>query len=714
MKRKGCLLSWLMICFTLFSCDGFTDRDSKKPDVVLIVADALRAGQLPSHGCTGIRTPHINNLVKNGVRFENCFVKTPGTLTSFSNLFTGMLFPSKGLLEGEKTMAEYFRDAGYRTVGFVSSRVLWSTEFQEKGRIKNQFYRGFDEYVQDASLKKFPYHRKNEATTGDVIHWLDNRKRVQKPFFLFVHYMDPHAPYDPSYDGEIVKIDNELGKIVRKLKALNIYEDSLLIFTSDHGESLGDPVSDHGSPKGHGWFLYNEQIQIPLIMKFPKSEYVESIRQVARNIDMLPTLLDFIGEDYKPGVFDGKSFLPAIQGGKQLGLTSFSYSAGTRVCPEGTFAFVFPFEENLFKLIRGGYSDHILELYNLTDDPREKRNLIGQSGYSPLVIGAKSSMEEYVEIAKSIFDKKRKGGEQQNPKELEALKSLGYVGGGAPAPVIVSNYFLMRIKVGKASIEYHSIIRDPRWGLDRGDAFFPIKIVPVNKTSCFIIANSEHELYEIELPGSFKKLEIDGVHDIAYDFNMNRLVLLKDEILYVSTPGESPDIEFTRMTDLASILKPEHIDVDAHGDIFVSGRDMIIHLDETGALVNKIITRIEEPRCLAVDERGDIVSADKNTIYIFTREGELSESFTGAARSDEISSVAVDGEGLVWVLEKNFTRINVYERTGKKVTSFKYYDRKIKKGWKPTPTRRIALHDDKLLLVDNWEGVLVYSVSRKQ
>ena len=265
----------------LISCSSPQPKSGEEhTNIILLVPDALRAKQLPCYGYQKIKTRTIDNLAKNGVIFENCFVKRPGTQVSFSNLFSGSWDVSTGLKKSEETLAQYLKEKGYYTVGFVSSRILWSPEYYEKSFQKNEFNRGFDEYIQDISLKKFPYHRKSKDTTKDILMWLEKNKDKNLPFFLFAHYMDPHSPHKPSYDAQIELIDKEIGKVIKTLKKLSLYDNSLIIFTSDHGESLGDPVADHASPLGHGWFIYLEQVQVPLIIKFPKNKYIKSVSQI--------------------------------------------------------------------------------------------------------------------------------------------------------------------------------------------------------------------------------------------------------------------------------------------------------------------------------------------------------------------------------------------------------------------------------------------------
>jgi len=162
------ILLILFVSFT-FSCQKMS---KKKPNIILIIPDALRANQLPCYGYKKIETVTIDDLAKNSVIFQNCFVRTPGTQRSFSDLFTGSWPASSGLKNNEKTLAQYLKEHGYNTVGFISSRVLMAPEYHERTRKRNEFNRGIDEYVQDAMLEKPPYRRNSEDTTADIINWL--------------------------------------------------------------------------------------------------------------------------------------------------------------------------------------------------------------------------------------------------------------------------------------------------------------------------------------------------------------------------------------------------------------------------------------------------------------------------------------------------------------------------------------------------------------
>jgi arylsulfatase A-like enzyme len=376
----------------LISCSQ--QKSAEKPiNIILLIPDALRAKQLPCYGYQKIKTPTIDYLAKNGVIFENSFVKQASTRVSFSHLFSGSWFVSTGLKKNEKTLAQHLKENGYYTVGFVSSRILWSPEHYEKGLEKNEFSRGFDEYFQDTSLEKYPYHRKSRDTTEDILNWLDKNKN--SPFFLFAHYMDPHGPHKPSYDAQIELIDNEIGKVIKKLKKLSLYDNSLIILTSDHGESLGDPVADHASPGGHGWFVYLEQVQVPLIIKFPKNKHIQSVSQIVRNIDIMPTILEFIGAKYDKRQMNGKSLLPTIEKNKNLGLTSYHQAGSTRVCPEGLDGVIFCDKDELFQYIQGQYSTRIRELYNITIDPDEQNNLYHNAQYKNLVAKANLLLSEF-------------------------------------------------------------------------------------------------------------------------------------------------------------------------------------------------------------------------------------------------------------------------------------------------------------------------------
>ncbi|MCK5056975.1 MAG: sulfatase [Candidatus Aminicenantes bacterium] len=688
---------------------------SGKYNVILIVPDALRARQLPIHGYSKIKTPNIDALAEESVDFKNCFVKRATTYTSFSNLFSGLLFPRDGLLGGEKTMAEFFREKGYRTMGVVSSSILWSSEYQEKGRVKNQFYRGFDDYFQDASLKKYPYCRKNEPTTKDILNWLETHKKDSQPFFLFAHYMDPHAPYKPSYDGEIEKIDSELGQVIGKLKELNLYENSIIIFTSDHGESLGDPVIDHGSPQGHGWITYNEQHHIPLLIKFPKNRYVKSVTQIVRNMDILPTLLDYLGFSYKQENFDGKSLLPVIKEGKDLELSAFLQSNSNRICPEGQYAIIFSYKDDFFKFIRGGYSKQIRELYNISTDMGERNNLIADSRYNKVLNKAIYLIRDFERKARSQIMLKKNEKTIDNPEEIKRLRALGYLEAGAPSQKTRANQFLMERDLYPIGfLKYHSFIREPMWGRYGAlDPYFPVKITSAGQNRLYIIGNRNNELFTYRLNERWpvRVSGIEGVRDFAFDAKGKRLLLLSEEIIRSLDPVTSTIKEFkVQSSDQPGSRR--FIYVDDNGNIYLLNLNNVLKLDNKGMVLKRYPFNVESSNLFSVDKKENIYFTEKNKILTYNNQDRFltSVSVRNGLQDIEISAIFLDEENRIWVLEQNACTIHIFEK-GNKITSFSYNNHRMRQRWKPIPTRHLYLNRDKVFITDKWEGIFVYKIT---
>ena len=697
----------------LISCSSQQPKlGEEHTNIILLIPDALRAKQLPCYGYQKIKTRTIDNLAKNGVIFENCFVKQPGTPVSFSNLFSGSWDVSTGLKKNEKTLAQYLKEKGYYTVGFVSSRILWSPEHYEKGKAKNEFNRGFDEYIQDASLEKYPYHRKSKDTTKDILAWLGKNKNF--PFFLFAHYMDPHSPHKPSYDAQIELIDKEIGKVIKKLKELSLYDNSLIIFTSDHGESLGDPVADHASPTGHGWFLYLEQIQVPLIVKFPKNKYIKSVSQIVRNIDIMPTILEYIGAKYDKRQMNGKSLLPAIEKNKNLGLISYHRTGVTRVCPEGSESIVFSDQDELFQYIQGQYSDRIRELYNITLDPDERNNLYHDAQYENLVVNAKQLLGELNKKQKALHkEESSRSSEKIDEKELRALKSLGYIAGGAPAPDIRKRLFIMRKNLGNLGfLNYYDFIRHNRWGLNIRDKYYAIKIITLDNKKYFIIANKNKELFRRRKKGGFHSLNIDNVQDIALDHQQATLYILQNgKLKIMDVEGK---IKGYTLPGIKKFSSCQGIYIDHHNNIYIFEKEKIIKFDKSRKPIGYYNISDMNSNRFAVDEEENIFAAQENKIMKYDKGGIFIKSFGNKDILNGISSIAIDKDNRIWILEKESPSVIIYDGKGNKITSFKYNAYKFeKRRWsmgQPVPTKQLFICRDKIYIVDNWESILVYSL----
>ncbi len=308
-----------------------TDR----PPVILITIDTLRADRLSSYGSDRVETPHIDRLAAEGVRFDNASSTVPFTLPAHSSIMTGLYPPSHGVRENvgyvlgaeQVTLAERFRDAGYRTGGFVSAFVLdarWGIG------------RGFDTYVDDFDLDSMAganlgsVQRPGPETIAHALEWLDETaasgdggaagRTTGSPFFLWLHLFDPHDPYEPPepfrseyegrpYDGEVAYTDSLIGDFRAELEQRGLFDESVVVLTADHGEGLGD----HGESY-HGFFVYDSTVHVPLIVRLPGG--VEGGRAVAgavSHVDIAPTLAELLDLG-GTGVEQGRSLLLAMQG----------------------------------------------------------------------------------------------------------------------------------------------------------------------------------------------------------------------------------------------------------------------------------------------------------------------------------------------------------------------------------------------------------------
>ena len=300
---------------------------ARPPSVVLVTLDTVRADHIACYGYRRIETPSIDELAREGIRFEQAYAQVPLTLPSHAVILTGT-YPmfsgvrdvtSTGLPATVPTLAEILRGNGYRTAAFVSSFVLNS---------KWGLARGFEVYDdqtdRDTGLNKNPslLERRGDRTMNRALSWLDSRS--DGPFFLWVHLYDPHRPYRPPepylrryaghlYDGEIAFDDAQLGRLVAHLRRLKIYDDTLIVLAGDHGESLGE----HGEAE-HGFFIYNATLRVPLILKTPGSTLASRVvTDPVSLVDLAPTIAELcrISPDstrsfHSPGCIRARSGIP--------------------------------------------------------------------------------------------------------------------------------------------------------------------------------------------------------------------------------------------------------------------------------------------------------------------------------------------------------------------------------------------------------------------
>ncbi len=312
--------------------------------LLLVTVDTLRADHL---GCYDgpFPTPAIDALAAEGVLVEQALTPTPTTAPAHASLFTGRHPWHHGVLENGDpfehgpTLAELARGHGLRTAGFVSSYVL-HPDFG--------FGRGFQEFTYTGEIPEDPdagegWYVRGEETTEAALAWL--RRHGEEPFFAWVHYFDPHLPYEPPkplylfaddridlrgkkiptevhgvsdwdtlrelirrYRGEVRYVDAQVGRLIGGLRELGLLDRIAVVFTADHGEGLGD----HGV-LGHGRNLHEELVRVPLIVRAPGLEAGRRLEGPAQLEDLHATLLAIMGADPAGGI-DGHDLLPWLRG----------------------------------------------------------------------------------------------------------------------------------------------------------------------------------------------------------------------------------------------------------------------------------------------------------------------------------------------------------------------------------------------------------------
>jgi arylsulfatase A-like enzyme/Tfp pilus assembly protein PilF len=284
-----------------------------KPNLVLITMEATRADHLGCYEYSFAKTPVLDELAREGVIFSKATAVAPLTLPSHASIFTGLYPPRHGvrvnsgakLQESETTIAEHLRAQGYATAASIGTQLLAGD---------SGFRQGFDSYAEPKRAT-----RNAAFVVDDAIEAVNKMKG--RPFFLWVQLNDPHAPYAPPpgfraafenrlYDGEIAWMDAQLKRLVDHLRAQGLYDNTVVVATADHGESLGE----HGE-ETHGVFLYDSTLKVPLIMRYPHRIVAGAkFTGLVSGVDLAPTLLELMGLPPLPNV-QGESCAARMAGG---------------------------------------------------------------------------------------------------------------------------------------------------------------------------------------------------------------------------------------------------------------------------------------------------------------------------------------------------------------------------------------------------------------
>ncbi len=434
-------------------------------NILLIIIDTLRADHLGCYGYQEIKTPNIDRLAREGVLFTNATCQVPLTLPSHCCILTGTHPMYHGvrdnagfyLEEKNTTLAEILKGYGYATSGFIGAFVLdsrWGID------------QGFDYYFDNFDISLYEtanldvVQRIGQEVVDEAFHWWD--ENGHNKFFTWIHLYDPHSPYDPPepfktmfgekpyelYDGEIAYSDMLIGQIMAKLEEKGVQDNTLIIFTADHGEMLGEHKESF-----HGFFIYDAATRIPLIIKPPTTALNGKVIEAqVQSVDIVPTILHMLGIPI-PEEIQGQSLIPFIMGKGSHSKDLYAYSE--------TYYPRYRFGWSELKSLRNSQFKYIEapkpELYDLIRDPQESRNILSSN---PRI--AERFKQKLTEISNLYSAKgvEQKGPQKMDEDSLQKLMALGYLGSYS---IPVRGKDDIELADPKDKIELYNKIKEAEW-----------------------------------------------------------------------------------------------------------------------------------------------------------------------------------------------------------------------------------------------------------
>jgi arylsulfatase len=455
-----------------FSCRGASSPPSPRPtavaprsgnglSVLLITIDTLRADHLGLYGYHRPTSPHIDALGQRGTVFDRAFTFWPKTRGSFVMMMTGRRPSQNGyskthqvLLDFNPTLAGVLEKAGYRTAAVIDNPNLAA---------QHGYSRGFESYREtwEEPALATETDRARAITDGGIAYL--RAARPDQPFFLWLHYVNPHAPYTPpppfdrkfldeaasgprlapvsgfhggvkkewavpgktlgyyvsQYDGEIASVDDEVGRVLDALGSTPVAAKTAVVLTSDHGESLGE----HDYYFDHGEDLFDPCLAIPLIVTVPGATGGRRTSEFASTLDLVPTILDAVKVSYPPDLA-GTSVLGAVTGAIGPGRERLFAQNDRNL--SATF-------DARYKLVDTPLDDGSTRsaLYDRVRDPGETRNVAASGGEALRI--ARRELDLFLDRAQREWARTRvlvQGKEGEKPATIEAcekLRALGYV-----------------------------------------------------------------------------------------------------------------------------------------------------------------------------------------------------------------------------------------------------------------------------------------------
>jgi hypothetical protein len=416
------------------------------PNLLLITLDTTRADRLGVYGGPPGLTPNLDRLAASGVVFERAYCAMPLTGPSHAALLTGRTPRELGVVQNgvplsadAPTLAEVLRSRGYRTAAVVAAFTVSS---------KLGFARGFefydDNFAADDALSRLTLgrlagslglvevkarlQRPADEVTASAVRWLENPP--YGPFFLWVHYFDPHTPYEPpegyrektraqdpqvrAYDGEVAFMDAQIGQLLGALRDFGLRENTIIVAAADHGESLGE----HGYYYDHGRYVYEQSMHVPLIVAAPPAfggsagkgpDTKTGITSLTSMFDYLVANLAPDDANEKPGRLKGAPFTNDIVFGEALEGNSNYRMVVARAAEEAP----------VYKLILDARTGTV-RLYDLSADAGESVNLAPER---PAITRALlRALQEHFAAQPEL-----PSGGRSDAEMMKKLRSLGYL-----------------------------------------------------------------------------------------------------------------------------------------------------------------------------------------------------------------------------------------------------------------------------------------------
>ncbi|HEX6884559.1 MAG TPA: sulfatase [Planctomycetota bacterium] len=435
-------LTILLGCLGLATCGGSTPPAPANPlNVLLISLDTQRADRLGFYGYSRPTSPSLDAFAAGAVVFEEAEAMAPWTLPSMASIMTGEVTSTHGcwnygsvLDDSFPTLAELLLAAGYDTACVVSHLFTTSRHGLQQGFVHTDDTYAYPEIDPAQNVT-------SQVITDKGLRFLEHKQAAgrDEPWLLWLHYFDPHREYMPHagvteqfvtpgepadavklgdvYDGEVRYTDDHVGRLLAGLEAFGLADDTLVVVVADHGEEF----HDHGG-LGHGHSLHREVMRVPLVFRAPGLA-PRRVRELARQVDVLPTVLELLGLPARPGI-PGRSLAPALRGEPLAAPAGFgalaehdNHDPTTRL--DG-------WRTERYRLIRAG-DDGPVRLYDLAQDPGELRDVAAE--HPDVVARLLAEMEAAKEAGRrraELFGLARQT--TLTPGVQEMLDGLGYSG----------------------------------------------------------------------------------------------------------------------------------------------------------------------------------------------------------------------------------------------------------------------------------------------